>query len=344
MITRGDILTILDDYTGTKLAPNSHAYFERQFSKENYFTNARGYRVKKDEQQDGSHSELIMAGCSWALGTGVEYEHCFAGMLETMLDKKISNIAVGGDSLLQIARRVEKEIPFINPKVVHISFGSWHVNRCCKPQRDPISFRPIIKKKESTNDLFIDPSKNPPLWLLRHYAYIEKKMTDTSSFATYKRALSFIAKIFHGYPKKYILRTLNRADSVHLVPWKNLNERNDILYFCLSLLSEISERYNVKVIIQHLYECHKIKESQKKIQENDRRFFEKYSKNHQNIQYFSWESIKQAFKDSLSKEGLTLEHYRGHVFWTDNNHPNHLGHKLIAEAMYPVLKKELSNT
>ena len=350
-------------YIGVKLNESTCLNVKRALSSETYYTNSRGWRVRSADISKPFESDIAIAGCSWALGTGVNYEDSIVGLLEDYLQIKIPNLGVGSASFIQLLRYVETEINFIKPKLLLVPYGSWLVDRSAKERSTRMHYRPILKKNLQKNQLEIIEPKFPPNFISNHYTRINRRFSvpgkivkreinnwprsfqlTSYKFPTfiksYLSTLEFIGKIYAGYPINLIKKILNLSSHTRLNVTR-LEDRKLILDYSLNKLTELCKKHHTKLIICHVYEYSgQGFDFRKKYIESDKQELIRLSKN-LNFTYHDWTSMEHAFVSYLSQKGLQMKDYLGHVHWEDNNHPNQTGYKLIANTLYPILREEL---
>lgn len=93
------------DYSGT----DSHeVYYENlktqpkdwyyRHNKVKYTLNSEGYRTKEFKEVDWKNS-VVMFGCSYVFGTGVDDKHTIPSFLEDLIGMPVINMGVGGSSI-----------------------------------------------------------------------------------------------------------------------------------------------------------------------------------------------------------------------------------------------------
>jgi len=355
MYSHGDILYIKDKYLGSKLNKMSTTHIEWAKNKEAVYTNSRSWRVKSPEDTKPFASDIAIAGASWTIGVGVNYEESFVGHLEEKLKIKIPLLSVGSSSFVQLMRFVETEIHIIKPKIIMISYTSCLVDRCLKDRDTPVHYRPVLKRKQKTRELDIVKANTPPDFLSKHYVSIERKLRNKhhiknppnseKTFATfeyplwarfYLSSLAFVGKIYHGYPMSLLKNKLG-LKSHERIKCDSKESREEILRYCLNHLLKCCKQYNTKVVLHHLYEY----SGNTPHVELDYNILTSLSKE-LGFSYYDWKAMEKNFKDFLTFQGLTIEDHVGAVTWPDHNHPDKNGHRLIADSIYPILKDELN--
>ena len=112
----GDVLYKPHKYLGYLLSPNVKSFYFRKYSKEHYYTNNFGWRVESANVKT-SYTDFFIIGASFVMGIGVEFKDTIGNLLSKRINKKISNIGVGGYNDIQILRKIDLDSSKIKPKM-----------------------------------------------------------------------------------------------------------------------------------------------------------------------------------------------------------------------------------
>jgi len=335
----GDVLYIPQAYVGGSLAAKATTIIRRKESGEVVYTNSRGWRTGEATEKHIGRSDILVTGCSFPMGTGVPYGVSQIGLLEEALGVNIANVLVGGYSILQSARRAEKELPASNAKIAVLPLLSGIVNRCLKENHvQNVIFRPVYKKFSNGNLNIIEPIVIP--------------LSIYLNYALWRRKGSWAPNLFGMDPFQLTVKLLNKNKLRNLAARASgtaskymssfdLEARRRGIEDSVEIFVKACEKNGARGLICHLFDfAHYYQDqSTKKIQDFDRKLLEELEKKYSVLQYESWDLNEKILTDYLSKRDATILDYKDHIFYSDNNHPNVPGQKLIFEYLKQSVEK-----
>ena len=356
-ITKGPQLYVADPYYGSKLAPNVSVFIQRRVTKEHVFTNNLGFRTENKDLQQQVPVDIAFIGCSWVMGDGVEYEATFVSKVSKALNVNVANLGVGGYSITQAVRRLEKNIDFLRPRIILYCFLSLHINRAFKTNAHAgIIRRPVYvyyknKKKIQMLEVGFNLSKKY-IEKLSYYKMYPSTLHDYSFKDIYvftiKQIMELVVMIRNGSIRNIILRKLG------LKRWSyadgSLEEnRKTVIYNAVKKLQILSREYGCMVMIHSLFYYNRMDVNNKQsVVDNcegnsakDSELFREAIKTEgsRNIIYLSSDLEKELYDNWLMKNGFKYGHYNEAIHLPDNNHPNKVGHSIIAESIVKQIKK-----
>ncbi|MGB0720666.1 MAG: SGNH/GDSL hydrolase family protein [Bdellovibrionales bacterium] len=334
MRVTGDHLYIPDPYLGSTLKANAQCYIERQVTHEHVYTNDRGWRVCNPKQtQNAQPCDIALIGCSWAMGEAVEYEDTFAHHIANDTGQTLANLGVGSYSLLQAYRRLEREITFVKPKIVIVSFGHWLIDRCFKTNAmGNVMMRPIFRRKINANDknggIFVENPGYAPKWLIEYYTETLRRDGPKSikAKALYTLIQLRIKKLHRVFYK----------DSTHISfdETSFLQARSHVLQYLLDRFDTLAKAHNTKILFFHMHQYTNFFDRDAGNIEHDSCYFQQCV-NNETLFYqppYMMEAALKAHETTLLNQSLVES-----IHCPDNNHPNEKGHRIIADCILKTL-------
>jgi hypothetical protein len=341
-IVDGDILYVPDKYLGSTLNPNARTSIRRAESGETVHTNQRGWRVRVP-RDEAHRAKIMIAGCSWIQGAGVEYEDSIAGRIEERLQTPIANIGVGSYSLLQIARRLEQEIGVAWPEVTIIAFGGWHVDRCVKVNAHAgILFRPILLAGQDGSGLVVREPKQLPARYIGRFVELKNKVYRGQSLSvteSMEQSLVRWAAKGAAVGGQRFIRKLFGLQRAERIDPRNVLMRHLILDHCLAKIDNICRDHGAKAMLFHLFDWRSVGKDRWHLDLNDREYLRSSMHNYDNIVYEPWDTMEAKATKYLAAQDAEITDYEGRIWWRDNNHPNVAGQDLIAESVIEGLNR-----
>ena len=336
----GDILYIPHKYLGHTLSKNSRSFFSRKYSKEEYFTNNEGWRVGSKNQK-AKEVDILFAGDSNALGTGVEYKNTIGYFLSKILKKKIANIGIGSYSDIQILRKINLNAQIAKPKVVIYLYTNT-IARCFKQNGLlDIVHRPILKKNKKNKNIELVEPNQIPFFIYKRFAKLELKKRNNKFNIFNKIEREFLwtlCQIINRRLKNFVKRILNISKNEYI----DSNDRFARLHAIKLISKEINRlvyKFNFKVLFFPIYPYLKKRKEINKHYNEMKVFVEilKKSKNNKNIFFEVSKNLENLNKSFFKKR--KKKNFLGVLHWIDNNHPTPLGTKLIAKSIASSLTK-----
>ncbi|MCB1652281.1 MAG: hypothetical protein KDI46_09535 [Alphaproteobacteria bacterium] len=330
MRVTGDHIYIPHPYLGSTLKASAQCYIEREVTREHVYTNDRGWRAIAPKQI-ARPSDIALIGCSWAMGEAVEYEDTFARRIEQETGCSLANIGVGSYSLLQACRKLEREIDFIKPKIVVVSFGHWLVDRCFKTNAmGNVMMRPIFRRRPS-GEIFLEEPGCAPEGLIEYFTETVRREGPQSAKA---KALNMLIQL-----KIKKLHRLFYKDSEH-ISFKDkafAQARAHALGYVLDRLDMLARKHNAKILFFHMHQYTNLFERDTANIAHDAKYLEEHV-NNETLFYQS----PQMMQDALLAHEKTLQGQSlvENIHCPDNNHPNEIGHRIIADCIVRALEEK----
>lgn len=178
-------------------------------------TNDRGVRIASKNSAQERETSIITIGCSQTWGQGVFAENTFSNLLQTLLEKSVTNLGVPGYSSVNAFLRL-KQFWDLNPKIIIYAHGHELMSRSlctCAPNYIPYFciHQPHIQLTQHHLASFIKPRKDNTKNISLTMRYIRENGANhpKNSFLTglYWKYQTDIAKIKLTLGKKnsYIL-------------------------------------------------------------------------------------------------------------------------------------------
>lgn len=348
MKATGHRLYIPDDYTGVTLAANASTYVIRQESSEHVYTNDRGWRVERPGMK-AAPAEVAVIGCSWPMGCGVEYERSFPYRLQVMTGRSVANLGVGSYSLVQAIRRLEREIAFIRPKVIMVSFSSWMVARCFKYNAfNRVLLRPIFVRNRKTGEPELFEMRNPPGWMAD--AFLHAVRERRKGRADWLRTLCLLNSGCLSLKLRRTVPSFRRVDIVqnNLEP-VNLATGRQVTAWCFRRLKELADAAAARVLVCHHFEYFGIGRKNEAGEDMPRlaaayaqiarQVVSELDPVAETLQYESPDAMQKKVKNYLGARGLRVREFVPAIHFAEHNHPNDAGHQLIAEFFAEALTR-----
>ena len=190
-----------------------------------------------------------------------------------------------------------------------------------------MTFRPILVKKTNCEKLFVKDPNNPPLFFVKTFINVNNSKIFLKKLLL--KSLIGIALIYHGFIIRLFAKIFN------LQKWKRLEIKKDrvkILNYCLDDLNSLAKKYNKKINLIHLPACNRKISDLEKLSNIDKKTIINFVNKNEQIKYFYLEKSEKEFLKFANNNELDK------IFWTDTNHPNNKGSKIIAEEISNLIK------
>lgn len=330
MRSSNDVLYISDNRLGHRLAKNVTVTVKRTVSGETVTTNQFGWRVSTPGIDQVEEAKFSFIGCSWAMGTGNEFENSIVGHFEQIKQTKANNLGVGSYSLLQAILLLEENIEAVCHTDVILLHGSWLVDRSIKDRANPVMFRPIFARERSRQKVRIQPPRNAPAFFARAYVKLSKsEALPTIARLAGMRAIVLICFLFHGTIERAIAKVLR------IPMWRRLNlseDRKLILEENLDLLAKVLRRKpGMSLTVVQLAEYFRSDPGRQGILEAEADIWKNWCADRDNVQFIDVSDLQKTMTDTMRAESSDFRAALETIHWTDNNHPNSRGSRIIAE-------------
>lgn len=312
--------------------------------KRRLITNNKGYLVK-DEIDLSNDCSIMIAGASWVEGCYENWNDTIAGNIERITSKKVVNIGVGAYSLIQIIRRIEKEITSLNPEIVVIQYSSGYVDRCYKNILQGVLPRPVIFPLMGRYVVY-EPV-NMGLKLTDYYMKLIAIPGEERLFVHnfYINIFKFLIKIMNRNIRVKIFSLFSHSyrNMLTMKLGRDTKYRKGVLELCMKMLNKVLIKNNTRCLIisDPIIEE---RELLKNIN-HDEHFFDdnKYSR----IDFIGATNKYSEHNEWLEHcKKIGVEYPKCFKMLLNENdcHPNSVGYKLVAKAIVngiqSVLKKE----
>lgn len=329
MRVTGDIIYVPDPYLGSTLAPKSSCYIERQVTREHVYTNDRGWRVGEDGLAADA-CDVALIGCSWPMGVGVEHEDSFAHQIEVNTEFSVANLGVGSYSLLQATRRLEKNIALIKPKKVVLAYGHWLTNRCFKLNAmSDVVLRPIYKRT-SAGEVKIQEPSNPSHEVFCKFMGLHRELNAGKTTLIKSLFFKILSKVLFLKTRRFGLNKISRlryVEGPHEADYFSL--RQDVLKYEAEKLLALCVENNVLLCVAHMHQYTVKNSHDVRAIQDDREFWEGFAAKHAAVSYQPPTDMEAAIDAHMASIGDS-ESLLEAIHCPDNNHPNAVGHGLIA--------------
>jgi len=356
-VRKGPLLYEPDSYTGSKLASNVSVFIQRRITKEHVYTNDMGFRIEKPGLIQKTPVDIVFLGCSTVMGVGVEYETTFVSKISKIQDVNVANLGVGSHGLQQFVRNLEKNVKDLKPSMVVLCYGHGHTDRAFKVNAfASILRRPIYVYHKNKDTLIIrEPKYNPPVSLVN-------KLSDLMMYPNIPHIFSFKDIIL--YMQKEILMkyvTIRNGallnlflNKLGLKKWQYADSsleknRRRVIFDAVQKLNKLSKEFGFAVLIHNYFPYshfdfdvnEKKQEVSNRLASIDTGLFQEAINitNADNIFYEAPDLEKELYDDWMHNNGFDEGHYKDAFHLPDNNHPNEIGHSIIAESIVKQLKK-----
>ena len=261
------------------------------------------------------------------MGIGNEYKNSIIGHLEGLLGSPSNNLGVGSYSFLQINLALKKHIKLLLDTKIYIFYASWLINRSIKDRATAVTYRPILARSVKNKQIILNRPNNPPLFLVKLFIVLFNSKILFKNFIL--KLIIGISMIYHGVLNRLIAKIFN------LQKWKRLDineDRDKILEYCLNDLLNIAKKYNKEITLIHLPACNKKIKSIKELSLFDQKIISKFAESNNLINYFYLNETEKEFSKYFDKNEID------EIFWSDTNHPNNKGSRIIAEEISKLIK------
>ncbi len=304
VVTNGDDIIRFDNQLGFIANENSTSerYHQKINLKYKVTTDETGARVKNNSQKFSNESNSITAiGGSFAWGHGLNYEQTYSNILEEKLNVKVKNYAMAGYGTLQSYRILKKKKT--NSNLIIYGFIDDHINRnvmsCAHTYGIYCIKAPIVKIDRENKFYITNKIKIDNVTKMKNYS---KRLKTQKLFALENFKLGF------AYSRDSLARRLQLNEN-NLI----LSEKLDVGEYLIKKLNNHAKMLESKLLIVNVGIG----------QPNDN--FETISKRSfdNNLFFLDASSFDTPSKDLLIEI---------------DNHPNSLGHLMIANKIYKFIE------
>ncbi|MGE4505111.1 MAG: hypothetical protein AB7D51_07160 [Desulfovibrionaceae bacterium] len=330
-----------DDYTGSRIAPNMSFHQRLEYSSMTLFTNDRGERCFSCREK-ATPKPLVLLGDSFVMGSGNDYEDCFAGILEKEYGLNMANLGVGTFSILQAVRHFERNVGFHSPKAAVFVYGHWMVDRAFKDNAfmNGLGKRPVYVRAKRTGKIFVvDPVYAPGTSTLRTLHSLRNGLIGPHRFniayvlrhmhlSLIVRRIRFLRKLL-GLLRLYRYKLINDHEN------RNEELRARVLRDCIGRMAEVAAKHRCKLLVYHMFE-YRCYDERKAVAAYDDSVIREVAALHENVVFDDGSAEHRRFDEYMHREGLTGDYFD--VFkLPDDIHHARPGNELIAESLFEVL-------
>ena len=344
MCTGESVLYLSDPYTGARLRPSVSFWLKREFTGEHLYTNDRGERVAESGQK-ARPRRVLLAGDSFALGSGVDHEDSLGGILAQEHGLDLANAAVGTASLLQIVRRVEQSLPFHHPRVVVLVFNHGLVDRCFKLNAflKGLGQRPVYAYHKGTGKPGIRENLwSPPTWVFQAIHSSRKRLIDDHAFG--------LPDVFHYARMRFFMRLMEKVRAAVKL-FRNARYRlvDESLYLdrgmrdmalkdCLGRLKGLIAEHDARVLFYQMFE-YRAYENRAEVIRGDMELVRALAEDEPRLAVAGCEDEKERMDAYLAERGFAPGDYRGGLVLPDDIHYHRDGNAIMAAAVHEALAR-----
>ncbi len=354
-----------DSRTGVCYQPNVKTTFGRGDLGMNFYTDSFGFRTSEGKETP-LPVEVLVLGCSWTMGMGVEYQDTFTAVLERLSGRRTANLGVGAFGLTQMVRFLEKHAALIRPRWVVLTYGHWMTTRCFKRNTlYDVLDRPMYGRLPDGDLVLVEPGYCPSCRLVRRvlddfrYPQTEHRFGpgDVLANLRWQWNMTWIrfrsGRLWHAGARRLGLSPWTIVEPDGRMDEKMIGFRAQVIQDFVNALDALSRRLDFKALIHHFFEFnlydpefasvrpHLTAERELVSLDGDlfRQAIDRIESGGERLVYRGPEEERDLYDAYLAERGLPPGRYRRPCSLIEDYHPNVVGHGLIGTCLAGQLRR-----